>query len=161
MGSFFMAKACFSCLRSCRGASRPAPVRLRWLVRRRPGENSPYAARRSRVPPHVAVRRGRAELERKSPPRLASAAPAVVCNRRVTQISTLTTKGVKAFLELELELIQTEMAQKPVLRVEVRTLFCVLTRAQRTRVHFCPQHWLLCRLGLYSFGVWCVVRGNS
>ena len=25
----------------------------------------------------------------------------------------------------------------------------VLTRAQRTRVHFCPQHWLLCHLGLY------------
>ena len=22
-------------------------------------------------------------------------------------------------------------------------------RAQRTRVHFCPQHWLLCHLGLY------------
>ena len=27
--------------------------------------------------------------------------------------------------------------------------FIVLTRAQRTRVHFCPQHWLLCHLGLY------------
>jgi hypothetical protein len=27
----------------------------------------------------------------------------------------------------------------------------VLTRAQRTRVHFCSQHWLLCHLGLYSF----------
>jgi hypothetical protein len=25
----------------------------------------------------------------------------------------------------------------------------VLTRAQRTRVHFCPQHRLLCHLGLY------------
>jgi len=25
----------------------------------------------------------------------------------------------------------------------------VLTRAQRKRVHFCPQHWLLCHLGLY------------
>jgi hypothetical protein len=25
----------------------------------------------------------------------------------------------------------------------------VLTRAQRTRVHFCPQHWLLCHFGLY------------
>ena len=24
-----------------------------------------------------------------------------------------------------------------------------LTRAQRTRKHFCPQHWLLCHLGLY------------
>jgi hypothetical protein len=25
----------------------------------------------------------------------------------------------------------------------------VSTRAQRARVHFCPQHWLLCHLGLY------------
>jgi len=25
----------------------------------------------------------------------------------------------------------------------------VLTREQHTRVHFCPQHWLLCHLGLY------------
>jgi hypothetical protein len=25
----------------------------------------------------------------------------------------------------------------------------VLTRAQRTRVHFCLQHWPLCHLGLY------------
>jgi hypothetical protein len=25
----------------------------------------------------------------------------------------------------------------------------VLTGAQRTRVHFCPQHWLLCHLGVY------------
>jgi len=28
-------------------------------------------------------------------------------------------------------------------------LFTILTCAQRTRVHFCPQHWLLCHLGLY------------
>ena len=28
-------------------------------------------------------------------------------------------------------------------------LFAILTCAQRTRVHFCPQHWLLCHLGLY------------
>ena len=28
-------------------------------------------------------------------------------------------------------------------------LFTDLTCAQRTRVHFCPQHWLLCHLGLY------------
>jgi hypothetical protein len=28
-------------------------------------------------------------------------------------------------------------------------LFTVLTCAQRTRVHFCSQHWLLCHLGLY------------
>jgi predicted RNA-binding protein associated with RNAse of E/G family len=27
----------------------------------------------------------------------------------------------------------------------------VFTRAQRTRVHFCTQDWLLCHLGLYSF----------
>jgi hypothetical protein len=27
----------------------------------------------------------------------------------------------------------------------------VLSRAQRTRVHFCPLHWLLCHLGLYKF----------
>jgi hypothetical protein len=27
----------------------------------------------------------------------------------------------------------------------------VLTRAQRTRVLFYPQHWLLCHLGLYYF----------
>jgi hypothetical protein len=27
----------------------------------------------------------------------------------------------------------------------------VFTRAQRTRVHFCPRHWLLCHLGLYKF----------
>jgi hypothetical protein len=27
----------------------------------------------------------------------------------------------------------------------------VMTRAQRTRVHFCPQHRLLCHLGLYKF----------
>jgi hypothetical protein len=26
----------------------------------------------------------------------------------------------------------------------------VLTRAQRTRVHFCPRHWLVCHLGLYK-----------
>jgi hypothetical protein len=25
-----------------------------------------------------------------------------------------------------------------------------LTRAQRTRVHLCPKHWLLCHLGLYK-----------
>jgi hypothetical protein len=25
----------------------------------------------------------------------------------------------------------------------------LLTRAQRTRVYFCPQHWPLCHLGLY------------
>ena len=31
------------------------------------------------------------------------------------------------------------------------TLFTVLTCAQRTRVYFCPQHWLLCHLGLYQF----------
>ena len=30
-------------------------------------------------------------------------------------------------------------------------LFTILTCAQRTRVHFCPQHWLLCHLGLYQF----------
>ena len=30
-------------------------------------------------------------------------------------------------------------------------LFAILTCAQRTRVHFCPQHWLLCHLGLYQF----------
>jgi hypothetical protein len=29
------------------------------------------------------------------------------------------------------------------------SLLHVLTRAQRTRVHFCPQNWLLCHLGLY------------
>ena len=35
-------------------------------------------------------------------------------------------------------------------RPPIRTLsFTFLTRAQRTRVHFCPQHWLLCHLGLY------------
>jgi hypothetical protein len=28
-------------------------------------------------------------------------------------------------------------------------LFAILTCAQRTRVHFCPQHWLQCHLGLY------------
>jgi len=28
-------------------------------------------------------------------------------------------------------------------------LFALLTCAQRTRVHFCPQHWLLCHLHLY------------
>jgi hypothetical protein len=28
-------------------------------------------------------------------------------------------------------------------------LYTILTCAQRTRVHFCPQHWLLCHLGLY------------
>jgi len=27
----------------------------------------------------------------------------------------------------------------------------VLTRAQRTHLHFCPRHWLLCHLGLYKF----------
>jgi hypothetical protein len=27
--------------------------------------------------------------------------------------------------------------------------FQVITRAQRTRVHVCPQHWLLCHMGLY------------
>ena len=26
----------------------------------------------------------------------------------------------------------------------------ILTRAQRARVHFCPQHWLLCHLALYK-----------
>ena len=26
-----------------------------------------------------------------------------------------------------------------------------LTCAHRMRVHFCPQHWLLCHLGLYKF----------
>jgi|AntAceMinimDraft_5_1070358.scaffolds.fasta_scaffold99642_1 hypothetical protein len=26
----------------------------------------------------------------------------------------------------------------------------VLTRAQRTRIHLCPQHWLLCHLGLFK-----------
>jgi len=79
--------------------------------------------------------------------------------------------------ELELELIQTQMAQKPMLRAEVYAhamrasqfppirrgwMYCVLhsllpvhfrntilTRAQRTRVHSCPQHWLLCILSLY------------
>ena len=30
-------------------------------------------------------------------------------------------------------------------------LFTILTCAQRTRVNFCPQHWLLCHLGLYQF----------
>jgi hypothetical protein len=25
----------------------------------------------------------------------------------------------------------------------------VFTRAQRTRLHLCPKHWLLCHLGLY------------
>jgi len=28
-------------------------------------------------------------------------------------------------------------------------LFAIFTCAQRTREHFCPQHWLLCHLGLY------------
>ena len=28
-------------------------------------------------------------------------------------------------------------------------LFTILTCAHRMRVHFCPQHWLLCHLGLY------------
>ena len=28
-------------------------------------------------------------------------------------------------------------------------LLAILTCAQRTRVYFCPQHWLLCHLGLY------------
>jgi hypothetical protein len=28
-------------------------------------------------------------------------------------------------------------------------LFTILTCAQRTHVHLCPQHWLLCHLGLY------------
>jgi hypothetical protein len=27
----------------------------------------------------------------------------------------------------------------------------VLTRAKRMRVYFCPQHWLLCQLGMYKF----------
>jgi hypothetical protein len=29
--------------------------------------------------------------------------------------------------------------------------FHVLTHAQRTRIHFCPQNWLLCHLGLSEF----------
>ena len=28
-------------------------------------------------------------------------------------------------------------------------LFAILTCAQRSRVHFCPQHWPLCHLGVY------------
>ena len=31
------------------------------------------------------------------------------------------------------------------------SLFPILTCAQRTRARFCPQHWLLCHLGLYLF----------
>jgi hypothetical protein len=41
----------------------------------------------------------------------------------------------------------------------------VLTRAQRTRVHFYPQHLVMCHLGLYKFefefteeGVGCTAR---
>ena len=30
-------------------------------------------------------------------------------------------------------------------------LFTILTCARRTRVNFCPRHWLLCHLGLYKF----------
>ena len=30
-------------------------------------------------------------------------------------------------------------------------LFTISTCAQRTGVHSCPQHWLLCHLGLYYF----------
>jgi hypothetical protein len=37
-------------------------------------------------------------------------------------------------------------------------LFTSLTCAQRTRVHFCPQHWLLCHLGLYLFEFECQYR---
>ena len=29
------------------------------------------------------------------------------------------------------------------------TLLTIMTCPQRTRVHFCPRHWLLCHLGLY------------
>jgi len=29
------------------------------------------------------------------------------------------------------------------------SFFAILTSAHRMRVHFCPQHWLLCHLGLY------------
>ena len=33
--------------------------------------------------------------------------------------------------------------------VSLYFLFTILTCAHRMRVHFCPQHWLLCHLGLY------------
>jgi hypothetical protein len=33
--------------------------------------------------------------------------------------------------------------------------FQILTRAQRTRINFCPQQWLLCHLGLYWFELEC------
>jgi hypothetical protein len=33
----------------------------------------------------------------------------------------------------------------------------VLTRAQRTRVHFCPQHWLLC----HFFKIWVCISSSS
>ena len=40
---------------------------------------------------------------------------------------------------------QIYILQTPTLHTN---LFTILTCAQRTRVHFCPQHWLLCHLGL-------------
>jgi len=40
-------------------------------------------------------------------------------------------------------------------------LFTILTCAQRTRIHFCPQHWLLCYLGVYyKFEFYSPVRGS-
>ena len=44
---------------------------------------------------------------------------------------------------VELELILSQMAQKPMLRGEVGA------RALRVRSDDTPQHWLLCHMGLY------------
>jgi hypothetical protein len=79
------------------------------------------------------------------------------------------TQTAKEAYELELELIQTKMAHKPMLsevmlrrvvwaglmrqmlRAQRLWMLHVLTRAQRTRVNFCPRQWLQCHLGLCKF----------